>query len=205
MTSRPTPLRIGLTGGIGSGKSTVGQMLQAHGAALIDADAIARSVTAAHGSAIPAIAQTFGSEFITAEGAMDRDRMRAHVFRHPPAKQALEAIIHPLVMQEAQRQAQEAIAKGHQTLVFDVPLLVESGARWRTQVDRILVVDCLEETQIQRVMARNSLSREVIQSIISAQATRAQKLAAADWVIHNEGLNLEALDAYVKSLPIPTT
>ena len=100
---------------------------------------------------------------------MDRDRMRAHVFRHPPAKQALEAIIHPLVMQEAQRQAQEAIAKGHQTLVFDVPLLVESGARWRTQVDRVLVVDCLEETQIQRVMARNGLSREVIQSIISAQ------------------------------------
>ena len=204
MTSRLTPLRIGLTGGIGSGKSTVGQMLQARGAALIDADAIARSVTAAHGSAIPAIAQTFGPEFITAEGAMDRDRMRAHVFRHPPAKQALEAIIHPLVMQEAQRQAQEAIAKGHQTLVFDVPLLVESGARWRTQVDRVLVVDCLEETQIQRVMARNGLSREVIQSIISAQATRAQKLAAADWVIHNEGLDLEALDAYVKSLPIPT-
>ena len=204
MTYRLTPLRIGLTGGIGSGKSTVGQMLQARGAALIDADAIARSVTAAHGSAIPAIAQTFGPEFITAEGAMDRDRMRAHVFRHPPAKQALEAIIHPLVMQEAQRQAQEAIAKGHQTLVFDVPLLVESGARWRTQVDRVLVVDCLEETQIQRVMARNGLSREVIQSIISAQATRAQKLAAADWVIHNEGLDLEALEAYVKSLPIPT-
>jgi dephospho-CoA kinase len=204
MTSRLIPLRIGLTGGIGSGKSTVGQMLQARGAALIDADAIARSVTAAHGSAIPAIAQTFGPEFITAEGAMDRDRMRAHVFRHPPAKQALEAIIHPLVMQEAQRQAQEAIAKGHQTLVFDVPLLVESGARWRTQVDRVLVVDCLEETQIQRVMARNGLSREVIQSIISAQATRAQKLAAADWVIHNEGLDLEALEAYVKSLPIPT-
>jgi len=204
MIPTPPPLRIGLTGGIGSGKSTVGQMLQARGAALIDADAIARSVTAAHGSAIPAIAQTFGPEFITAEGAMDRDRMRAHVFRHPPAKQALEAIIHPLVMQEAQRQAQEAIAKGHQTLVFDVPLLVESGARWRTQVDRVLVVDCLEETQIQRVMARNGLSREVIQSIISAQATRAQKLAAADWVIHNEGLDLEALDAYVKSLPIPT-
>ena len=204
MTSNPSPLRIGLTGGIGSGKSTVSQMLQARGAALIDADAIARSVTAAHGSAIPAIAQTFGPEFITAEGAMDRDRMRAHVFRHPPAKQALEAIIHPLVMQEAQRQAQEAIAKGHQTLVFDVPLLVESGARWRTQVDRVLVVDCLEETQIQRVMARNGLSREVIQSIISTQATRAQKLAAADWVIHNEGLDLEALDAYVKSLPIPT-
>ena len=204
MTSRLTPLRIGLTGGIGSGKSTVSQMLQARGAALIDADAIARSVTAAHGSAIPAIAQTFGPEFIIAEGAMDRDRMRAHVFRHPPAKQALEAIIHPLVMQEAQRQAQEAIATGHQTLVFDVPLLVESGARWRTQVDSVLVVDCLEETQIQRVMARNGLSREVIQSIISTQATRAQKLAAADWVIHNEGLDLEALEAYVKSLPIPT-
>ncbi len=205
MTSRPNPLRIGLTGGIGSGKSTVGQMLQARGAAVIDADAIARQVTAAHGAAMPAIAQTFGHEFITADGALDRERMRAHVFSQPQAKQALEAIIHPLVAQETQRQAQEALAKGHNTLVFDVPLLVESGARWRTQVDRVLVVDCSEATQIQRVMARNGLSRETIQSIIAAQASRTQKLAAADWVIDNDGISLEALRIEVESLPIPTT
>jgi dephospho-CoA kinase len=205
MTSRPNPLRIGLTGGIGSGKSTVGQMLQARGAAVIDADAIARQVTAAHGAAMPAIAQTFGHEFITADGALDRERMRAHVFSQPQAKQALEAIIHPLVAQETQRQAQEALAKGHNTLVFDVPLLVESGARWRTQVDRVLVVDCSEATQIQRVMARNGLSREIVQSIIAAQASRTQKLAAADWVIDNDGISLEALRIEVESLPIPTT
>ena len=205
MTSRPNPLRIGLTGGIGSGKSTVGQMLQVRGAAVIDADAIARQVTAAHGAAMPAIAQTFGHEFITADGALDRERMRAHVFSQPQAKQALEAIIHPLVAQETQRQAQEALAKGHNTLVFDVPLLVESGARWRTQVDRVLVVDCSEATQIQRVMARNGLSREIVQSIIAAQASRTQKLAAADWVIDNDGISLEALRIEVESLPIPTT
>ncbi len=205
MTSSPIPLRIGLTGGIGSGKSTVGQMLQARGAAVIDADAIARQVTAAHGVAMPAIAQTFGPEFITADGALDRERMRAHVFTQPQAKQALEAIIHPLVAQESQRQAQEALTKGHNTLVFDVPLLVESGARWRTEVDRVLVVDCSEATQIQRVMARNGLSRETVQSIIAAQASRAQKLAAADWVIDNDGISLEALRIEVESLPIPTT
>ena len=205
MKAQNTPLRIGLTGGIGSGKSTVGQMLQARGAAVIDADAIARQVTAAHGAAMPAIAQTFGHEFITADGALDRERMRAHVFSQPQAKQALEAIIHPLVAQETQRQAQEALAKGHNTLVFDVPLLVESGARWRTQVDRVLVVDCSEATQIQRVMARNGLSREIVQSIIAAQASRTQKLAAADWVIDNDGISLEALRIEVESLPIPTT
>ena len=204
MTSS-TPLRIGLTGGIGSGKSTVGQMLQERGAALIDADAIARSVTAAHGTAMPAIAQAFGPDFITPDGALDRERMRAHVFSHPEAKQALEAIIHPLVAQETQRQAQQAIANGHHTLVFDVPLLVESGARWRAQVDRVLVVDCSEETQIQRVMARNGWSRETVQAIIAAQTSRTQKLAAADWVIANEGITLDALRACVQSLPIPTT
>jgi dephospho-CoA kinase len=204
MTSS-TPLRIGLTGGIGSGKSTVGQMLQERGAAVIDADAIARSVTAAHGTAMPAIAQAFGPDFITPDGALDRERMRAHVFSHPKAKQALEAIIHPLVAQETQRQAQQAIANGHHTLVFDVPLLVESGARWRAQVDRVLVVDCSEETQIQRVMARNSWKREAVQAVATAQASRAQKLAAADWVIDNEGISLEALRKRVLSLPIELT
>ena len=204
MTSSPI-LRIGLTGGIGSGKSTVGQLLQERGAAVIDADAIARSVTAAQGVAIAAIVQSFGSDFITPDGALDRERMRAHVFSHPDAKKTLEAIIHPLVAQEIQRQAQDAIASGHRTLVFDVPLLVESGARWLAQVDRVLVVDCLEETQIQRVMARNGWKREAVQAVISAQASRAQKLAVADWVIDNEGISLEALRTCVLNLPIETT
>lgn len=204
MTSSP-PLHIGLTGGIGSGKSTVGQMLQERGAAVIDADAIARSVTAAQGLAIPAIAQSFGADFITPDGALDRERMRAHVFSRPEAKKTLETIIHPLVAQETQSQAEHAIANGYRTLVFDVPLLVESGARWRAQVDRVLVVDCLEETQIQRVMARNGWKREAVQAVISAQASRAQKLAAADWVIHNDGISLEALRTCVLNLPIEST
>lgn len=202
MTPTPSPLRIGLTGGIGSGKSTVAQLLQARGAAVIDADAIARNVTKAHGAAMPAITRTFGAEFITPDGALDRERMRAHVFSQPEAKQALEAIIHPLVSQETQQQAQAAISKGHRTLVFDVPLLVEAGERWRPQVDRILVVDCLEETQIQRVIARNGLSREAVQRIISAQASRVQKLAAADWVIYNDGISLDTLENQVNWLPI---
>jgi dephospho-CoA kinase len=202
MTPTPSPLRIGLTGGIGSGKSTVARLLQARGAAVIDADGIARNVTAAHGAAMPAITRTFGAEFITPDGALDRERMRAHVFSQPEAKQALEAIIHPLVSQETQQQAQAAISKGHRTLVFDVPLLVEAGERWRPQVDRILVVDCLEETQIQRVIARNGLSREAVQRIISAQASRVQKLAAADWVIYNDGISLDTLENQVNWLPI---
>jgi dephospho-CoA kinase len=196
------PLRIGLTGGIGSGKTTVARMLQLLGAIVIDADAIARTVTAPNGSAMPAISQTFGVEFITPDGGLDRERMRTHVFSQPKAKQSLEAIIHPLVAQETQQQAQAAIATGCRNLVFDVPLLVEAGERWRSQVDRILVVDCLEETQIQRVITRNGLTREAVQRILSAQTSRLQKLAAADWVIFNDGISLETLENHVKSLPI---
>lgn len=204
MTFNRRPLRMGLTGGIGSGKSTVSQMLQARGAAVIDADAIARNLTAAHGVAMPAIAHTFGPEFVTAEGALNRERMRDHVFSQPDAKQTLEAIIHPLVAQDIQRQAENATAQGYRSLVFDVPLLVEAGARWRAQVDRVLVVDCSEETQIQRVMVRNGLSQEAIEKIVAAQASRAQRLAAADWVIANEGITLETLRDLVANLPIPT-
>jgi dephospho-CoA kinase len=202
MTTRHTPLRIGLTGGIGSGKSTVSQMLEVRGAAVMDADAIARSLTSPQGAAMAAIAHTFGAAFVTADGALNREHMRAHVFSQPQAKQALEAIIHPLVAQETQRQAQAAIDNGHHTLVFDVPLLVESGARWRAQIDRILVVDCLQETQIQRVRTRNGLSREGVETIIAAQASRTQKLAAADWVIYNDGITLEVLRELVQKLPI---
>jgi dephospho-CoA kinase len=188
------PFRLGLTGGIGSGKSTVGQMLVDAGGALIDADAIARSVTAPGGAALTAIAQTFGPEYITQDGALDRDRMRTLVFSDASAKQRLEAIIHPLVSSSTQAQAQAAVNAGHKLLVFDVPLLVESG-RWRAQLDGVLVVDCEVATQIERVMTRSGLSAETVQRIIDAQATRAQRLSAADWVIFNEGLSLDALKA----------
>jgi dephospho-CoA kinase len=203
MTAQSRPLRIGLTGGIGSGKSTVGQMLASRGAAVIDADAIARSVTQPHGLAMPAIEKTFGQEFVGADGALDRERMRAYVFANAQAKQALEAIIHPLVAQETQRVALAATQSGHHTLVFDVPLLVEAGARWRAQVDRVLVVDCSVETQIQRVMARNGFDRKVVENIISNQASRSQRLAAADWVIDNDHLTMDRLAASVLSLALP--
>jgi len=196
-----SPLRLGLTGGIGSGKSTVAQMFAARGAAVIDSDAIARSVTAANGSAMPAIAEAFGKEFVTAEGALDRDQMRALVFSDPSAKQRLEAIVHPLVGMATQAQAQAAIQAGHTLLVFDVPLLVESP-RWRKLVDKVLVVDCLESTQIARVMARSGLARDAVQNIIRAQATRAQRLAAADITLFNEGLDLAQLQRAVVALAL---
>lgn len=192
-------MRVGLTGGIGSGKSTVARMLVELGAALVDADAIARGVTAAGGPAVPEIRLAFGDAFINADGALDRERMRALAFNEPGARQRLEAIVHPLVGQETARQAQEAVASGHRCLVFDIPLLVESG-RWRQQVDQVLVVDCSAETQITRVMARSGLAREAVQAVIAAQAPRAVRLAAADCVICNEGLSLVQLQREVASL-----
>lgn len=194
--SAPAVLRIGLTGGIGSGKSTVLGMLQALGAAGIDADAISRATTAAQGAAIPAIRAQFGDDFITPDGALDRDRMRAHVYAQPQARRALEAIIHPLVGAETERQVQAALAAGHRAIVFDIPLLVESG-RWRRAVDRVLVVDCLPATQLARVQARSGLPAAQVEAIMAAQATRAQRLAAADAVVFNEGLDLAQLQAEV--------
>ncbi len=184
-------LRLGLTGGIGSGKSTVAQALVRLGAALIDADAIARSVTAPGGAAMPEIAQAFGPDFLTPEGALDRERMRAAVFSDATARARLEAIVHPLVSQATERQAEAASAR-HAVLVFDVPLLVESG-RWRARLDRVLVVDCPPDTQVQRVVARSGLAPEAVRQIIAAQASRAQRLAAADAVLFNDGLSLDAL------------
>ena len=193
------PFRLGLTGGIGSGKSTVGAMLANAGAALVDADAISRSVTAPGGSAIAAIAQTFGSAFINTEGALDRDRMRALVFSDTSAKKRLEDIIHPLVSLATQAQAQAAADAGHKVLVFDVPLLVESG-RWRKQLDGVLVVDCEVATQIERVRMRNGLSPDAVHAIIQTQATRTQRLAAADWVIFNDGMSLNDLHAEAQQI-----
>lgn len=184
--------RIGLTGGIGSGKSTVLAMLQSLGAVPIDADAISRATTAAGGAAIPAIRAQFGADFVTADGALDRARMRERAYAHPQARRELEAIIHPLVGEEIARQVDAALGAGARCIVFDIPLLVESG-RWRAQLGRVLVVDCEPETQVARVVARSKLAPDEVRAIIAAQAPRALRLAAADVVICNEGLTLEAL------------
>lgn len=181
--------RLGLTGGIGSGKSTVARMLHEKGATVIDADAIARACTLAGGAAMPAIAACFGSGFIAADGSLDRDRMRAHAFADPQARSRLEAIVHPLVGQEVARQA---AASQSACTVFDLPLLVDSP-RWRAQLDWVLVVDCEPETQIRRVMARNGWERTVVEAVLKQQSTRAQRLAAADAVLFNDGLDLPSL------------
>ena len=191
--------RIGLTGGIGSGKSTVAALLVACGAALVDADGIARQVTAPGGAAIHALARQFGDQIITAAGAMDRDRMRQLAFGDPEIRRRLEAIIHPLVTQESTRQSLAAATAGRSCIVFDIPLLVESG-RWRGQLDRVLVVDCAEATQISRVMDRNGWTRDMVEKIIAGQASRAQRLAAADMCICNEGLSLQALERQARQL-----
>ncbi|MGM9516425.1 dephospho-CoA kinase [Roseateles sp. DB2] len=190
-------MRIGLTGGIGSGKSTVARCLAELGAALIDTDAISRSLTAAGGAAMPAIIAAFGPEAQSPDGALDRAFMREWAFREPDARKRLEGILHPMIGAETRRL--EQAAAGSPWIVFDVPLLVESG-RWRQRVDRVLVVDCEVQTQIQRVMARNGWPCEAVQAVLAQQATRAQRRAAADAVIFNEGLELAALAHEVRQL-----
>ena len=190
------PLRIGLTGGIGSGKSTVAGLLVQHGAALIDTDAIARELSLPGGAAIAAIRAAFGSEFIDAAGTLDRTRMRALVFAEPQAKRRLEAILHPLISVECEARAAAAQAP---VRVFDVPLLAES-AHWRAKVDKVLVVDCREQTQVDRVVARSGWTPEAVRSVISQQATREVRRACADAVIFNDGLSLEELSRQVRAL-----
>lgn len=193
------PTLLGLTGGIGSGKSTVAALLAERGAAIVDADAIARALTAANGAAIAAIRAEFGADYLTADGALDRARMRALAYADPAARQRLERIIHPLVTQQALQQARTAIAAGHRCVVFDIPLLAESG-HWRTRLDRVLVVDCLPETQIRRVMQRSALTREEVQRIMDSQANRLARLRTADHVLYNEGLDLPGLRALVQQM-----
>lgn len=192
-------MRLGLTGGIGSGKTTVANLLSQHGAAIVDADVISRQATAAGGRAIEPIAQAFGPEFITPDGALDRDRMRALAFSDPTARRRLEQIVHPLVGQETSRLAQAAIDAGHRCVVFDIPLLVES-AHWRQRVDQVLVVDCRPGTQVERVQRRSGLGREEIERILASQASRITRLRAADHVVCNDGLTLSQLARLVQQL-----
>ena len=176
---------VGLTGGIGSGKSAVADLFAAHGVAVVDTDAVAHALTTPGGAAMPAIRAEFGDGVVSPDGALDRAAMRRIVFADPAARKRLEAILHPMIRSESERRV-TAGALHAPYVILMVPLLVESGD-YRTRVDRIAVVDCAEATQIARVMSRNKLAREEVERILAAQATRAERLAAADDVIDNDG------------------
>ncbi len=197
MTKRS--LRIGISGGIGSGKSTVCQSFARKGATVVDLDAISRASTAAGGRAIAAVKAIFGAGFIDETGAMDRTKMRDLVFSDAGARSRLEGIVHPLIALEVASQADTAQKMGLACIVFDIPLLVES-AHWRTSLDRILMVDCSVDTQIQRVQTRSGLSETEVRSILRAQSSRRQRLEVADAVIFNEGKNLLEIERELQSL-----
>lgn len=187
---------VGLTGGIGSGKSTVADLFAARGVPVVDTDVIAHQITAPHGIAMPQIREQFGVEFVAPDGSMDRARMRARVFSDESARKRLEAITHPLIRSETERAKSDA--HGPYVIVV-VPLLVESGT-WKTRVDRVLDVDSSVETQIARVMRRNGFTREQVLAIIARQASREARLAAADDVVVNDGASLESLSEDVDAL-----
>ena len=189
---------IGLTGGIGSGKTAVSDLLGELGVGIIDTDLISHEITAPGGKAISLIAEAFGGDFIDPQGALNRPKMRALVFEDPNARQVLERITHPLIQQETAKQAHELLKSGVPYLVFVVPLLVESGS-WVKLIDYLVVVDCPEETQIQRVMQRNNMTRPQVENILKAQASRNTRLAAANTVIENQG-DLNALKSAVLKL-----
>ena len=186
---------VGLTGGIGCGKTLVANMFEALGATVIDTDRLARQLTDTGGAAVPAIRARFGDPFFSAAGAMDREKMRAHVFANPSARIALESILHPLIRCEAEQAASRAVGN---YVIFVVPLLIESG-QWQQRVSRILVVDCPEALQMSRVMARNGFSEQEVKAIMAAQASRAERLAAADDVIENDQ-TLQSLEPQITRL-----
>ncbi len=187
---------IGLTGGIGSGKSTVARVLVACGAHLVDTDAIARAITRCGGLAIPALVAEFGASVLTPDGALDRERMRALAFGDADCKSRLESVLHPLIGLEARRLA--AMAAGR-PVVFDVPLLAESR-HWWARVRSVLVVDCEESTQIARVATRPGWTAQAAADVVAQQAPRAVRRAIADAVIFNDGIELPRLESEVRSL-----
>lgn len=185
---------VGLTGGIGSGKSTVAELFAAYGVTVVDADQVSHALTGPQGGAMPAIVQAFGPEVRTIDGSLDRAEMRRIVFAQPEARQQLEAILHPLILKDS---LQALAAAPGPYAIFEVPLLFEQPP-YLAQVDRTLVVDCDEQAQLARVMARSGLSREAVCAIIAAQLPRAERLARADDVIENHG-NLDALSLQVEA------
>lgn len=180
---------VGLTGGIASGKTLASERLAALGAAVVDTDVIAHQLTSAGGAAMPAIAAAFGAALLNTDGSMNRAAMRQRVFDTPSERARLEAIVHPLIHAQTRSLGESAVGS---YVVFVVPLLAES-ARWPQQVDRIAVVDCAPAMQLSRLLARSGLPAAQAQQIIAAQASRAQRLALADDVIHNQGLATDLL------------
>ncbi|MEW6563100.1 MAG: dephospho-CoA kinase [Pseudomonadota bacterium] len=174
---------VGLTGGIGSGKSTAARQFAALGADIVDTDIIAHQLTAPDGAAIPAIRTTFGADFLTPDGALNRARMRETIFADPAAKQKLEAILHPAIRSEAQRQAGASTAP---YVLVVVPLLFESGA-YRNWLHRVCAVDCPEDLQIARTMQRSGLSETAVRAIMAQQLSRAERCALADDTVDNSG------------------
>ena len=190
--------KIGLTGGIGSGKSTVTKLLEKLGIVIIDADKISRASTASGGEAIEAIRVAFGDAMIDDTGALDRAKMRELVFQEADARQRLEAIVHPIIQTHMRIQAEQATSA---YVIYDIPLLIESVERYRPQFKRICVVDCDEETQISRVQSRSQLTVDEIRRIIASQASRADRLVHADDVIHNGvGVDLAELQRQVHQM-----
>ncbi len=184
--------KIGLTGGIGSGKSTVSTFLTEFGAAVIDADFISRALTQPGGAAIPRISATFGVHILNSDGGLNRQTMRDLVFSDANSRQKLQGILHPLIRNQMLVSAAQAKVDGFRTIVFDIPLLIESGA-WRQSLDKVLVIDCSPTVQIHRVMQRNQLSQMQVEQIIASQATRSQRVSAADFVIFNSDITLAKL------------
>jgi dephospho-CoA kinase len=180
---RTGPYVVGLTGGIGSGKTTVAKLFETLGAGLVDTDEIAHELTRPGAAALERIRRRFGDDYLTSQGTLDRARLRALVFRDPAARRDLEAILHPLIRAEASERVRANLAS---YVILVVPLLVETGA-WLDQVQRILVVDCDENTQIQRTMARSGLAADEVRAIMATQASRTQRLEAADDIILNDG------------------
>jgi dephospho-CoA kinase len=195
---KPGGFTVGLTGGVGSGKSTIAGMLLRHGAGIVDADAIAHELTQAGGAALEPIRRTFGDAAIAGAGGLDRAWMRARVFADAAARRTLERLLHPMIRATSEQRAAEHAAAGSPYVVFVIPLLVESGDA-RGRFDRILVVDCAESTQIARVCARPGIDADVARGILAAQASRAERLAIADDVLFNEA-PLDEVGARVERL-----
>jgi dephospho-CoA kinase len=193
-------LKIGLTGGIGSGKSTVANILAKLGAKLIDADALSRAVTQAGGVAIPALRAAFGEAVLASDGGLSRDAMRQIMLSDPSAKEKLEAILHPVIGEQINRQFGAAEQANEQIVVLDIPLLAEGGARWRRRLNAVWLVDCLHQTQMSRVLARSGWPLAQIEAVIAAQASREKKWAVADAVVFNDGLSISQLELQVTEL-----
>lgn len=191
---------LGLTGGIGSGKSTVAGILAAEGAKLIDADAISRAATQAGGVGMSAIKASFGDHVISDDGGLCRSAMREIMLQDAQAKTQLEAILHPLIGQQIHHELNQAQGAGVSWVVLDIPLLIEGGSRWRSRCHAVWVVDCLPATQIARVQSRSGWSVAQIESVMALQADRLQRLAGADAVIFNDGVSLTELAQQVLAL-----